>query len=72
MEFDTAKNIIDQVKSISKMFDYLSQSIEQLDQQEKDKYKLALGKTMGEFYLELIYPICTEHPSLDFTLDDQK
>jgi hypothetical protein len=67
MKFEAAKDIIDQVKSISKLFAELSQSIEQLEEVEREKYKLALGKTMGEMYLELIHPICMEHPELDFT-----
>lgn len=67
MEFESAKDIIDQAKSISKMFAELSQSIERLQEPEREKYKLALGKTMGEMYLEIIYPICAEHPELDFT-----
>lgn len=67
MKFEAAKDIIDQAKSISKLFSDLSQSIERLEGAEREKYKLALGKTMGEMYLEIIHPICMEHPDLDFT-----
>lgn len=71
MEFEAAESIIYQVRAISKLYAELSQTIARLEGEERETYKLALGKTMGEMYLGIIYPICAQYPELDFTKESE-
>jgi hypothetical protein len=65
MDFDTAKKLMDQINSASAMLAALSQDIDQLSEPERGRLMLGLGKTMGEMYLELIYPIGLQYPVLN-------
>jgi len=56
---------MDQRNSASAIFAALSQDIDLLAEPEHGQLMLGLGKTMGEMYLELIYPIGLQHPVLD-------
>ena len=65
MDLDTAKELMAHINAASSSFSDLSHAIDKLDEHERVKFKLGLGKAMGELYLELIYPIGLQHPELD-------
>lgn len=65
MDFDTAKKLMDQINSASVIFSTLSQDIDQLNEPERSQLMQGLGKTMGEMYLQLIYPIGLQYPDLN-------
>lgn len=65
MDLKTAEILMAHINAASVAFADLSHAIEKLDEPERRLFKLGLGKTMGELYLELIYPIGLQHPHLD-------
>lgn len=65
MDLDTAKKLMDQINSASAIFATLSRDIDQLNEPERSQLMQGLGKTMGEMYFELIYPIGLQHPILN-------
>jgi hypothetical protein len=65
MDYETAKNLMDQITIISRSLAELSESVDKISEPDRSKLMQGVGKTMGELYLELIYPIGMQYPDLN-------